>query len=120
VTALETLDATNWKDFLEAPRAVLLLGKSDCPACATWTAELESFLASDDRWGHVRFGKLLLDQRGLVEFKRANPWIAELDVLPHNVLLRGGERVAEFSGSGADRLTTRLERVFGQSGAAGR
>jgi hypothetical protein len=111
--ALETLDAGSWAGFLKAPAAVLVLGKSDCPACSDWSAELDRFLASDTAWSHVRFGKLLLDQRGLIEFKRANPWIAGLETLPHNGLFRDGARVAEFAGAGVERLAARLERVFG-------
>lgn len=118
MAGLEILDARSWAEFSAAPASVLMLGKSDCPACAEWSAELERFLASDTRWRHVRFGKLLLDQRGLIDFKRSNAWIADLDVLPHNVLLRAGERAAEFSGSGTDRLETRLERVFGARDAS--
>jgi hypothetical protein len=91
---------------------VLVLGKSDCPACNAWTAELEAFLESDAAWRHVRFGKLLLDKSGLISFKRANPWIAELEVLPHNVVYHDGERVVEFSGAGVERLTARLSRVL--------
>jgi len=108
---LELLDAKSWEPFLASPAAVLMLGKSDCPACAAWTEELEAFLATDDRFGHVRFGKILLDTPGLVGFKRANPWIAELDVLPVNVLYAGGREVKRFAGAGVDRLVTRLEKL---------
>ena len=31
-----------------APRSVLMLGKSDCEACASWTEELSKFLESDE------------------------------------------------------------------------
>jgi hypothetical protein len=109
---LEMLDGKSWEAFLAAPAAVLMLGKSDCPACAEWTAELESFLEADARWTHVRFGKLLLDTPGLVSFKRANPWIAELDVLPVTLIFVNGKEAKRFAGSGADRLVTRLERAL--------
>jgi hypothetical protein len=108
---LELLDGKSWEPFLASPAAVLLLGKSDCAACAAWTEELETFLASDERFRHVRFGKILLDTPGLVGFKRANPWIAELDVLPVNVLYAGGQEVKRFAGAGVDRLVTRLEKL---------
>jgi hypothetical protein len=111
---LELLDGSNWQEFLASPAAVLMLGKSDCAACAEWTAELERFLEADGRFGHVRFGKLLLDKPGLVSFKRANPWIAELDALPVTVLFANGVETKRFAGGGIDRLVTRLER----SGAA--
>ena len=91
---------------------MLVLGKSDCDACNGWSAELEHFLETDTAWRHVRFGKLLLDKSGLISFKRANPWIAELDVLPHNVVYHDGERAVEFSGAGVERLLARLSRVL--------
>jgi hypothetical protein len=53
---------------------------------------------------------------GLVAFKRANPWIAELDVLPYTLIYRQGEKVAEFAGGGVGRLVARLARVRGEPG----
>lgn len=111
---LEKIDGQNWEAFVASPAAVLMLGKSDCEACAAWTTELEAFLATDARWRHVRFGKLLLDKPGLISFKRANPWIAELDVLPTNVVYANGQESKRFAGGGVDRLVTRLERGIGE------
>ena len=108
MSRLETLDRNSWRDFLAAPTAVLMLGKTDCQACAAWTAELTSFLEADEEFGDVRFGKIFLDQGGFADFKRENPWIADLDVLPHNVVYVGGERRKDFAGSGIERLTNRL------------
>lgn len=110
---LEMLDGKSWEAFLASPAAVLMLGKSDCPACAEWTAELESFLEADARWTHVRFGKLLLDTPGLVSFKRANPWIAELDMLPVTLVFVNGKEAKRFAGGGVERLVTRMERALG-------
>jgi len=111
VSRLEHIDGANWEDFLRAPVAVLMLGKSDCAACAAWTEELEQFLATDTEWPHVRFGKLLLDKGGLIAFKRAHPWIAELDVLPFTQMFVAGERSKSFAGGGVDRLVNRLRQV---------
>jgi len=113
VSRLEALDKTNWRDFVAAPRAVLMLGKSDCEACAQWTEELGKFLESDEEWKDVRFGKILLDKPGLIDFKRANPWIAELDVLPFNQIYIGGERSKSFAGGGIERLVNRLRSLSG-------
>ena len=112
MSRLEILDGKSWPEFVAAPAAVLVLGKNDCQACSSWATELESFLATDRRWQHVRFGKLLLDTPGLVSFKRANPWIAELDVLPFNVIYRDGQRSMDFAGGGVERLVNRLERAL--------
>ena len=108
--ALEIVDGTNWRQFVAAPRAVLVLGKTDCENCARWSAELEEFLALDQEFVDVRFGKMMLDQRGLIDFKKANPWLAEVDALPFNVLYVGGERQKSFAGGGLERLRNRLRR----------
>ena len=108
---IEQLDRDTWKAFLEAPRAVLVLGKTDCDNCSRWSAELDEFLAGDEEFADVRFGKMMLDQRGLIEFKKANPWLAEIDVLPFNVLYADGEKRKTFAGGGLDRLLNRLRKI---------
>ena len=109
---LEILGPDTWRDFVAAPLAVLVIGKSTCDACTQWSGELEEFLSSDDA-GHadVRFGKLLLDQRGLIEFKKEMEWLKDVTVLPFTVIFKDGEKVKDFAGSGIERLTNRLERV---------
>jgi hypothetical protein len=115
---LELLDGKTWEAFLASRVAVLMLGKSDCHACAEWTDELVAFLAADTRWRDVRFGKILLDTPGLVSFKRANPWIAELDVLPVTLVFVNGKEAKRFAGAGVERLVTRLERATEGAAAA--
>lgn len=110
-TRLEILTPQTWEEFTRAPLAVMMLGKSDCEACQSWSAELTAWLAGPDAPKDVRFGKLLLDQPGLISFKRANAWIAECDVLPTNVIWRHGERLKTWPGGGLDRLTNRLESL---------
>jgi len=97
---LEQIDGGNWREFLQAPVAVLMLGKSDCDACAAWSTELERFLDADTEWTNVRFGKMLLDKGGLYEFKKASPWLADVDQLPFNQIYVGGERRKAFAGAG--------------------
>ena len=108
---LEAIDGTNWETFLAAPSAVLMLGKTDCEHCIEFTAELKAFLDNDQDYADVRFGKVLLDKGGLATFKRANPWLAEVDVLPYTLVYRRGERFAEFAGGGINRLKIRLARL---------
>ncbi|MEZ6197833.1 MAG: hypothetical protein R3F20_19255 [Planctomycetota bacterium] len=110
---LEMIGPDNWREFLAAPVAVLMLGKSTCDACTQWSGELSEYLAGENlEFSDVRFGKLLLDQRGLIDFKKENPWIAEITALPFTIIFRSGEKVKEFAGGGIDRLTNRLERVL--------
>jgi len=108
---LEAIDGANWEAFLGADWAVLMLGKSDCEHCLEYTEELHGYLDGQAAPTDVRFGKMLLDRGGLATFKRANPWLAEVDVLPYTLIYRGGEKVAEFAGGGVGRLQTRLERL---------
>ncbi|HAA62020.1 MAG TPA: hypothetical protein DCE39_13935 [Planctomycetaceae bacterium] len=109
---LELLDRETWREFLGSPAAVLMLGKSDCDACAAWTQELKSFLADDTEWSEVRFGKLELDRGGLGAFKKENPWLADIKDLPYTLVYVNGERKKEFLGSGIDRLVNRMRRVI--------
>jgi hypothetical protein len=69
-----------------------LLGKSDCDHCNEFTEELHTFLAADTTYADVRFGKILLDRGGLASFKRANPWLADIDVLPYTLIYRGRQK----------------------------
>jgi hypothetical protein len=108
---LELLDRETWQDFLSATTAVLILGKSDCKACAAWTLEVESFLREDTQWTNVRFGKIDLDRGGLGGFKKANTWLAEVTDLPFTIIYVDGERKKEFLGSGIQRLINRIQRV---------
>lgn len=109
---LEVLGPDNWRDFVAAPLAVLVIGKSTCEACTQWSDELTEYLTREDT-GHddVRFGKLLLDQRGLIEFKKEMEWLKDVTVLPFTVIFKDGEKVKDFAGSGIERMTNRLERV---------
>ena len=109
---LEVIDGSNWEEFVSAPVAVLMLGKSDCPACKEWTEELTGLLADAGNWPEVRFGKMLIDQRGLIGFKKANPWLAEVDTLPFNLIYKDGERLKSYAGGGGDRLGNRLRRIL--------
>lgn len=109
---LRTVGPENWREFVSAPgTAVLVIGKNDCEACNAWGEELSRFLGTDEEFAAVRFGKIDLKQRGLIDFKRENTWLAELEVLPHNVIYKDGEIVKQYAGSGVDRLSNRLRRL---------
>jgi len=107
---LEAVGPENWEEFIHAaPAAVLVLGKDDCEACGRWSAELEASIdALTARFAGVRFGKMNLKQPGLLHYKKRSPWIAELDVLPFNVIYVKGEPVKRFAGLGLARLENRL------------
>ncbi len=105
---MELLGKDDWKEFLESPIAVLMLGKTDCKACADWTTELEDYELPTG----VRLGKILLDTPGLARFKIAQPWVAEVDILPFNAIFVAGEMKKQWAGSGLERLQNRLGRFI--------
>ncbi len=108
---LEMLDGESWREFVNSEAAFVMLGKSDCEPCKAWTAELSAFLGGAAGGAHpgVRFGKLLLDSRGLTEFKRENQtWLKDLEALPFNLIYVGGELRKSWPGGGLDRLENRL------------
>ena len=109
---LESIDRKSWEEFLKAPVAVLMLGKTDCQACADWTGELNEWFSSGDAPDDVRFGKILLDTPGMGRFKIAQPWVSEVDILPYNAIYINGERVKDWAGGKLSRLQNRLERFL--------
>lgn len=115
-TTLQQIDGTNWRDFVSGEGvAFLMLGKSDCAACAAWTDELVGYLGADARFaGKVRFGKMLLDQRGLTDFKREHgEWLKDVHDLPFNTVWVGGDKKKAWPGNGLERLTNRLDGLLG-------
>ncbi|MPV86728.1 hypothetical protein [Ostreibacterium oceani] len=115
MATLENLTAENLSDFLAAPKSILILGKTDCPACQEWGEEIDNALAGDALNDTIdqgwRFGKLLINQKGLLDFKKNSPWLADVDTLPYNVIYVDGEIKKKYSGGGLDRLLTRLSRI---------
>lgn len=108
------LGPDSWEEFVKAPLAVMMLGKTDCIACNDWTAELQTWLGAGEGIPEARYGKMILDQRGLGAFKKAYPWLAKVDQLPFNVIFQDGEKVKDYAGSGIERLTNRLARLQGE------
>lgn len=115
MSRLEEINRDNWQEFVQAPLAMMMLGKSDCAACKAWAEELTEFLSDEGQFPNVRFGKLLLDQGGMGAFKKENAWLADVENLPHNAIFRGGEMKKEFVGSGIERMTNRLNRMLDEA-----
>jgi hypothetical protein len=56
-------------------------------------------------------GKIVLTQPGCRGFKRANPWLTQLDFLPYTILYASGEKVDEFAGSKGTYLLERAADI---------
>lgn len=111
MSTLQILDAENFASFCEHPNRVLILSKSNCPACQQWQAELESEIAQGTFPAKIRMGKLNLDQPGLSRFKKDSPWLKEVTDLPYNVIYQGNELLKKWPGGGTGRLITRLRNA---------
>ncbi len=113
---IETLSDDTWPDFRDAPFAVLVLAQTGCPHCDAWSRELEEFLAGDEEFSNVRFGKLLLDRDDIDAFKKENAdWLEIVPGVPFNALFRDGQPVTSMAGAGVERLVTRLRKRLGAS-----
>jgi hypothetical protein len=108
---LKTVDDGNWREFLEAPLAVLTLSVSTCPVCSAWNEELESWLADEPRWIGARFGEVILDSPAVADFKRDNEWLDEIPGLPFTAIFVEGEPRMSLAGGGVTRLERRLESL---------
>lgn len=103
----------NLGEVVEAERAVLVLTKTGCGHCAAYQAEIEALLERGAMGGTV-IGKMPLNQRGVIrDFKRNNPWLADLKVLPYTLLYSKGQRVDGFAASKGSYLLERIEDAFG-------
>lgn len=112
MAVFEEIGRDNWEEFINSPKAVLMLGKSDCQACGEFAKELTKWCEGCEGWDDVRFGKLLIDQPGLAKFKKQSSWLADVTGLPFTVIYSDGEVQKTFLGGGVDRLTNRMERVW--------
>ena len=110
MSRLELIDGENWRDFIAAPVAVLMLARGNCNACASWTEELTAELEDPARGEGIRFGKMLLDGKGLIDFKRESLWLASVDALPTSVIYVNGERKIIMAGGDWAELENRLKQ----------
>jgi hypothetical protein len=101
----------NLKELLAAQRAILILSKTTCGACHTYQAEIEARLAQGELGG-VAIGKIILDERGALQFKRDNRWLAGLKFLPYTLLYDQGRQVDGFAASKGAYLMERVEEAF--------
>ena len=110
----DILTGSNWRDYLDAPRVVLTLGRTDCGPCVAFEEELTAFLGSSTEWADVRFGKILLDTRGFHVFKKQNPWLRHAEILPIHIVYSRGEAIERFTG-GLEVLVGRLRATWPRS-----
>ena len=93
-----------------ARHGALVLAKDDCDNCAAYEAEIRD-LQEGGKLGDLVVGKMVLTQPGCRQFKRTNPWLRAVDVLPYTLLYASGEKVDEFAASKGTYLLERAEDV---------
>jgi hypothetical protein len=90
-----------------ARHGALVLAKDNCENCAAYEAQIRR-LQEEGQLGDLVVGKIVLTQPGCRGFKRANPWLSQVDFLPYTLLYASGEKVDEFA---ASKGTYLLERA---------
>jgi hypothetical protein len=110
-TTLTAITDANLRELLASPRAVLVIGKSDCGHCVAYEREILALQAKGEL-DDVAIGKLLLDAPGSPRFKKENPWLGTLKALPHTLLFVGGEHVENFAASKGTYLVERIEAMM--------
>jgi hypothetical protein len=95
------------EQVVAAPHGALVLAKGDCENCAAYERDIRR-LQEGGLLGDLIVGKLVLTQPGCRRFKRENPWLRDVDVLPYTLLYARGQKVDEFA---ASRGTYLLERA---------
>ncbi len=116
---LEIVTGKNWSELTSSPLAVLMLARSDCPACREWTEELTEFLKQNHEWTGVRFGKINLDLPEAEAFKKASEeWLDKVEGVPFNILYVHGTPKTSFLGAGVARLENRLRAIRSEKGSS--
>ena len=98
----------NLQDVVDAQRGVLVLAKTDCGYCAGYEREILD-LMDQGVLPEVVVGKMYLDKPGSGRFKKGNPWLLGLDVLPFTLLFSRGQQMDAFAASRASYLRERIE-----------
>jgi hypothetical protein len=91
-----------------ALHGALVLAKDNCDNCAAYEEQIQS-LQDQKLLGDLVVGKLMLTQPGSRAFKKANPWLSDVDFLPYTLLYASGEKVDEFAASNGTFLLERAE-----------
>ena len=98
----------NYPDLMKAEKSILVFGRTDCAACATYNEEIEH-LVRKPHYKSVVFGKVTLDKPGSLNIKKENPWLETVEGLPYTVLYKLGHKVDGFAASNASYLEERIE-----------
>ena len=106
--SVQYVDDESVDRIVGAPHGALILAKDECGSCAEYESEIRG-LQADGLLGDLVVGKLILTRPGSTEFKRANPWLRDLEYLPYTLLYASGEKVDEFATSKGFYLLERAE-----------
>jgi hypothetical protein len=101
----------NLGDLLRSEHAMLILSRRDCNPCMAFQEALDALL-DQGQLHEISIGKMVLNEPGSARFKRANPWLADLRVLPYVILYRRGREQNRFVPSSAAHLMRQLEETF--------
>lgn len=106
---IETVTDYNIEAFLGSDLCALILARSTCNRSITYQDDVRRLIDSG-ALGAIRVGVLLLDQRGVSQFKRQNLWLMGTEHLPYTMLYRRGLRVDGFPAARGHTLLDRARR----------
>src|SRR5436190_22869409 len=109
-TSVVYVDDDTLDRVVRAGHGALVLAKDECDNCAAYEAQIRR-LREEGQLGDLVIGKMVLTRPGCRNFKRANPWLSEVDFLPYTLLYASGEKVDEFAGSKGTYLLERAADV---------
>ncbi|MBS9782943.1 MAG: hypothetical protein KGV46_00105 [Pasteurella sp.] len=108
---IKKLDCFSLEDILKEDKCLLVLSNSNCDACKQWVQKINKGLQEETLPMHIEYGKLDINQKGLISFRRENPWVEKAIFLPYTALLLEGVFTGGFIGADYEELQNLLERV---------
>jgi len=92
---VEEITDTNYQEFKQSPRAVLVVGTTTCKNCKTYDPVVN---ALSQNLPFIRFGKAILDKPGLTQLKREYTDIQKW-TLPTTLLTKEGKEISRLQGA---------------------
>ncbi len=105
---VKKLDCFSVEDLLKSEQCLLILSNSHCSTCSTWKKTIEEAIANGTLPESIPYGILNINQKGLIPFRRENPWVEKAVLLPYTALCIQGECVDGFIGPHLDKLLALL------------
>lgn len=106
---IQRLDCFSVEDLLAEKQSVLILSNNHCNICKDWIKQLNQAIDEGRLPENIKYGILNINQKGLIPFKRENPWVEEAVCLPYTALLINGVFQLGIVGRNFEQLVMMLK-----------